>query len=222
MGCSSSKTPETVVSPQAAQPAAPAVEPGGPSVRIKNKDVATAEPDFKTIHSAIRWKKPVSEIRKLITNEAALNIEDPMNGNRPLHIAAQNGHQELVEYLVKFRANVNAKNNKGNTPLHMAVSYDYYGCSKCLLDGGADPKIANNAGNDAIRGIEGDKCLGVVALQCATNANEVHNALRMCEEDRSHVDKANFAQAGLKCKKAMAEAWTEDIQGKFKEFLLSL
>lgn len=41
--------------------------------------------------------------------------------NTPLHLAALNGHLEIVKFLIKSGANVNARNRKNQTPLHMAV-----------------------------------------------------------------------------------------------------
>ena len=52
---------------------------------------ALSEDDMKKIHSAIRWNKPLGELAALITNADQANCEDPRNGNRALHIAAQNG-----------------------------------------------------------------------------------------------------------------------------------
>jgi len=40
--------------------------------------------------------------------------------NTPLHYAAANGHQGVVEYLVNQKVDINAKNKDGNTPLEIA------------------------------------------------------------------------------------------------------
>jgi ankyrin repeat protein len=44
-------------------------------------------------------------------------------GNTPLHLAALNGHEEVVRLLVSRRANVNAASDRGATPLHLAVEH---------------------------------------------------------------------------------------------------
>ena len=68
------------------------------------------------------------------------------NGNRPLHIAAQNGHTDIVRLLVNKKCRLNETNQKGNTAIHMAIGYDYYDAAKLIIDAGGDPKILNLAG----------------------------------------------------------------------------
>ena len=70
---------------------------------------------------------------------------DPVNGNAAIHIAAQNGHLDLVRKLIGVGAAVNAQNNKGLTALHMSVEYDFYFVCRFLLDSGADSDILNEA-----------------------------------------------------------------------------
>ena len=38
---------------------------------------------------------------KPMLNSKSIELEDPGNGNRLIHIAAQNGHQEILELLIK-------------------------------------------------------------------------------------------------------------------------
>jgi ankyrin repeat protein len=68
------------------------------------------------------------------------------NGNRPIHIAAQNGHTDVVRLLVNKKCLLNEMNMKGNTAIHMAVGYDYYDAAKLIIDAGGDPRILNSAG----------------------------------------------------------------------------
>ncbi|XGA08541.1 MAG: ankyrin repeat domain-containing protein [Wolbachia endosymbiont of Xenopsylla cheopis] len=42
-------------------------------------------------------------------------------GEAPLHKAAYNGNLEMVDILIKKKADINAQNKHGNTPLHMAI-----------------------------------------------------------------------------------------------------
>mmetsp|Transcript_11192 Transcript_11192/g.28882 ORF Transcript_11192/g.28882 Transcript_11192/m.28882 type:complete len:280 (+) Transcript_11192:67-906(+) len=54
------------------------------------------------IHSAIRWNKSTEEILAVLEEvgadmAGAVAAADPKNGNRALHIAAQNGHMDLLK-----------------------------------------------------------------------------------------------------------------------------
>jgi ankyrin repeat protein len=179
--------------------------------------------DFKSIHSAVRWNKSQQDVEDLLTSNEAVNIPDPVNGNCPIHIAAQNGHNDLVKLLINKKADLNTKNSKGNTAMHMAVGYDYYIAAKYLLDAGADPEILNDLGFAARKGLEGDKCFGIAALISSLNADDVTAALEMCENNITDIPKANFAAAGLKTKKRMgSDVWTPVMQEKFKTILNQL
>merc|ERR1719498_492368 len=105
-------------------------------------------------HSAIRWGKPIEELEPLVTD---VDCQDSGNGNRPIHIAAQNGHLEIVKWLIGKKCNVDAQNSTGATALHMAVAYDSYFVVEALLAGHADSTIKNQAGNESITGLDGDK-----------------------------------------------------------------
>ena len=89
---------------------------------------ALSEDETKKIHSAIRWNKPLGELASLVTDAERANCEDPRNGNRPIHIAAQNGFTP-GKLLVAKGAEIDAVNAKGNTGLHMALGYDYDECA---------------------------------------------------------------------------------------------
>lgn len=110
--------------------------------------------------SAVRWAKPWPEIEEAaggLNMRAISSAKDPKNGNTALHIAAQNGHFEIVQKLLSVGSPVNAQNGKGQTPLHMTVEYDMHFVTLCLLENGADKNLANDDGHKAILGIDGGK-----------------------------------------------------------------
>mmetsp|Transcript_26927 Transcript_26927/g.86529 ORF Transcript_26927/g.86529 Transcript_26927/m.86529 type:complete len:208 (+) Transcript_26927:113-736(+) len=111
----------------------------------------------KKLHSAIRWDKPLDEIKALMPSAEAANFEDDRNGNCPLHIASQNGHLHIVKIVIAAGGDVNKQNKGGQTPMHMAVAYDYDEVTAFLSKSGADPMIKNEAGFAAQNGIDGDR-----------------------------------------------------------------
>lgn len=145
--------------------------------------------DFKPIHSAVRWNKPVDEIEELLLTEAHVNSQDVGNGNFPIHIAAQNGHLDTLKLLVRKNANLNALNHKLNTAVHMAIGYDYYICAKFLIDSGADQTLRNSDGFIGSYGLEGNKCLGLAAFYNADNHESVTAALKILHDQKDDLKK---------------------------------
>ena len=176
--------------------------------------------NYKPIHTAIRWNKiSIKEIEDLLCTGEAVNCVDKSNGNCPIHIAAQNGHLNIIKLLIQKGANLNVRNKKGNTAIHMAVGYDYFEAAKIIMNAGGDPDMMNSMGVPAHLGLNGDKSMGIAAIICAKNTQEAKDALIYCEDEMSRVkvNKANFIAAGLKAKKALGEQWTDELQEKFKE-----
>lgn len=188
----------------------------------KSGDVAIDAAVMVKIHSAFRWAKTRDEIQQLVAAEAAgssllqaAEREDERTGNRCLHIAAQNGHRDLVQFLIEQRADVNCQNKKGQTPLHMLVKYDMYFLAKYLVDQGANPKVKNADGHEAITGLDGDK-VGAEAWDSPLRAlkdasddkDELEIGFGMLERsDLSTIDKAMLVQIGLSKRKECATNW---------------
>ena len=92
--------------------------------RDRDDDVWKEEDDvvgMNKLHSLIRWNKEPLKMRELLSLKPNLvNVHDPRNGNTAIHIAAQNGHLDVVTMLIETGADVDAKNSKGNTALHVS------------------------------------------------------------------------------------------------------
>ena len=115
----------------------------------------------KKLTSAIRWHDAENDDR-LDTIHGLMrfvNTKDEVTGNVAIHIAAQNGKVDVVDYLLKNGAQVNSQNFKGNTALHMSVEYNLEDTTRKLLELGADKTIKNYDGNAAETGIDGGKNL---------------------------------------------------------------
>ena len=185
-------------------------------------DYAALKPDEYTakVHSAIRWGKPIADIEPFFAAKAeGINCEDSKNGNRPIHIAAQNGHLDLVKYLCGKGCDCNAQNGSGNTALHMAMAYDYFWCARILRANGALEDKLNNDNFTSGTGIEDDKKKGdwLPAMISAHNTEELNEAMEgLKAQDRSTIDKASFIQAAMAKKKSAKDIWSEDHQATFK------
>ena len=58
----------------------------------------------------------IDEIKRIEAKGVDLNVSD-YDGRTALHLAASEGQFEVVDYLIKRKVNVNAKDRWGGTPL---------------------------------------------------------------------------------------------------------
>lgn len=89
-----------------------------------------------------------------------LSAIDPENKNTPLHYASANAHLALLQSLLGYFTNseaksmltafVNQQNEAGNTALHWASLNGHLSIVKELVVNGADAAILNAAGHDAV------------------------------------------------------------------------
>ena len=77
------------------------------------------------------------------------NLARVKDGNTPLHIAAENGVTWLGENLLKYGANINAKNHDGLTPLMLAIGQQHHDFSTFLIQNEADLGICDHKGKYA-------------------------------------------------------------------------
>ena len=179
--------------------------------------------DWKAVHSAIRWNKE-KKVKAFLEYPITVNCLDEKNGNAPIHIAAQNGHLEILKLLIDKNAKLDLQNNKGNTALHMAVGYDYFECAKVLIEAGAKLDILNQANFPAKYGLDGDKTLALIELISAErtkNPTKIMSAFESCKSQNSDLNIAAFTATGLRVKKELGENWTADMQTIFLSIVQS-
>jgi hypothetical protein len=182
-------------------------------------------PTLLKIHSAVRWGKPVAELKKLgLKDTVAAEMADEENGNTALHVAAQNGHYDLVRYLVhELNCYVDTQNKVGNTPLHMGVEYDYYKINKILVTAGADHGIENGDGHRAIEGISGSK-VGLSAWDnpvtmlrtVQDNVDSLEEVFRALETStKGDLKKEDLIRVGMTKKKELRSWKDGEFQPRF-------
>ena len=91
----------------------------------------------------------LSEVQKFIEDGYAnVNSESRSgenNGKTAIYLAAEYGHQHIVDYLITQKSNVNTANNKaGWSPLYVAACKGHVEIAKKLLDHDADINQKNN------------------------------------------------------------------------------
>jgi len=92
-------------------------------------------------------------------------------GKTPLHWAARNGELEVVKLLVRFSAEINAKNERAETPLHLASYGGHMSVVDLLCREGADIDAATTTGESALYLAAGRGATSVVQLLLSHGAN---------------------------------------------------
>lgn len=128
--------------------------------------------------------------------EAGARLDFP--GWPPLAYAAFNNHPQVVEYLIKKGANINARTETGATALFLASRYGHIEVVKLLLKHHADPSIADQHHETALD-----------AAQKVENNEETIKLLRVAgapsgkdkkkddkESDKNSKEKASNQNAG--------------------------
>ena len=95
----------------------------------------------------------VSEIKKLVdAGKLDVNYVDK-DGDYLIHVSVIHIHsykknKDILEYLIKAGANVNAVNSYNSTPLHYASYYNLSEVAKILIDAGADVDVYERDGDE--------------------------------------------------------------------------
>ncbi|XP_031630582.1 ankyrin repeat domain-containing protein 12 [Contarinia nasturtii] len=66
-----------------------------------------------------------------------------VGGFSPLHLAAQNGHNQSCREILLAGANPDTKNNYGDTPLHTSCRYGHAGATRILISAKCNPMCVN-------------------------------------------------------------------------------
>jgi len=82
----------------------------------------------------------------LLKNGANANVNLTLNGGwTPLHYTLINNHMDIFKLLLKYKADIEAKDNDGSTPLHYVKDYNIDIC-RLLIDSGSNINAKDNGG----------------------------------------------------------------------------
>jgi ankyrin repeat protein len=95
----------------------------------------TRSADTDQLFLAVRSGKPETVRSLLAIAKPDVNGRDD-NGNTPLMVAAQNGHDEIASTLLAAKADVHAKNKQGQTALDLAIAGGHDDCVRLLKAAG--------------------------------------------------------------------------------------
>ncbi|XP_063924814.1 uncharacterized protein LOC135138744 isoform X2 [Zophobas morio] len=100
---------------------------------------------FAALHGYAEAFKTSFSSSSISNNE--VNFSDEFDGGTPLILASREGHETVVEYLVKYGAEINRADKYGETPLYAASSRRHEKIVECLVKCGAKINPANTYEN---------------------------------------------------------------------------
>jgi len=153
------------------------------SEKNNNQDVKGNTP----LHKAV-LNNDYLQVKHLLVNGEYVNAKNQWQ-ETPLHIAANEGLEEMVELLLSHKMiDVNCCDYTNYTPLHLAAINSHYGIVKYLLIHGADKQVCSFLGETPLdAAIKRDKVWG--SLICN---NQLSKIIKMLEE--KHCDYENNNQ----------------------------
>ena len=149
-------------------------------------------------HFKVPNEKRFRRAIKLYEVSEVASLTNPLNRNRcfesgesPLTLAAQEGHEAVVEVLIKNGADVNKLDKNGRGPLHIAVQMNDLETVDILLRSGADPNRCDHnnvlpACIAAERGYTGTLKKLLEANADPNGCNNLSSPPLMCAISRGH------------------------------------
>ena len=93
---------------------------------------------------------PIVQYLITYTSHEDSGISRNTNGDTPLMLAAEGGHEEVVSMLAEMFGRVDYRNKAGATALILAARAGKDGVVRILLDGGSDIDAVDGLGNTAL------------------------------------------------------------------------
>ena len=114
--------------------------------KVTNASTLKTKTKENPVFSRCRWHRMEDFMRRIDDPKFDINTVDSCE-NSLLHIAAQNGHLDIVQILLERGIDVDAQNCSGQTALHFSKFYGYKSIYYMLkVTGNADDRIRNSEG----------------------------------------------------------------------------
>ena len=130
---------------------------------------------YSPLHYAI-LNNQIDAAKIMLEKEVNVDINETMGGFTPLHISAECGHLELVNFLLQNRAEVNARNDRDWTPLHAAAFNGHLEVVKLLLTKGANvnARVINGCTPLQYAVENGHEMIAIILLKHGANVNAMN------------------------------------------------
>lgn len=140
--------------------------------------LTSASPVFAQSLIGATFKGDLSQVRTLLDQGADVNGRDNQ-GVTPLHYAAQQGHNEIVELLISRGADVNLGTLKGgHAPIHLACSQGQLEAVQLLTKHGADVTKVNQNGDTPLHvaAVDNQPAIATFLLDQKASINAINRA----------------------------------------------
>ena len=172
----------------------------------------------------------ISMCRMLLAIGSDVEKREPYTQFTPLHVAALNGHENIVQLLLSKKADVNPRSRSESTPLHCASQEGHLASVVALLQAGADPLLPQDDGalpihqaaqfnhSEVVRIlIESTKCSQdqvrhYTTVQCIDHRSDVffaHKSNKIIFHHRQHLSSSSLSPLAGK-----HEGWKNPTHGR--------
>jgi ankyrin repeat protein len=140
----------------------------------------------------------LSDVESALNSGANLEARESRYGNTALHLAAFEGKQDVVVFLLDRGIDPNIQANDGITPLIAACRKGHLNIAKTLISKGANPNLADEA--------------GITPLMAAAYSDN-YDLVRFLL-----ISKAKAKLQNLKGKTALDKARSDKIKGLIQQY----
>ena len=92
------------------------------------------------LHLAVQARKK-DAVKKVLSNKkqkVCVDVVGDLNGFTPIHLACKLGYLDMVQLLLKSKANINSLSTEDESPLIIAAQFGHWEVVEFLLKHGAD------------------------------------------------------------------------------------